>query len=176
MRAKRPTDTNPVDKFLRQYQAKVIRIADAGNTDAGKRLLRVGAELLRANAAHMPRYEPILAWFAERLEAVVANPKKAGVELRVARRRGTPPKSADDMHARLRMENVKIAAVIEAANAIKRGVRTGASRSTGKTAYEIASDAIAREYGVRVSPRTIEDWYGQRRSLLPAMRSAGPAK
>lgn len=145
--------------------AEKVRLADEGNTDAGRRLLHLAARCLRDK---QPFPETLRAWLAVQLEAVSKEPARAGEILRVTPARGRRREHSTDMHDRLEYEafqNMVAWAVFHAVRA-KEGPTAPNSRGD-PTVFEIVS-RWATQRGRRCSIREARRWYEER---LPRMRA-----
>ncbi|WP_093520955.1 hypothetical protein [Stigmatella erecta] len=144
---------------------KMIRLADEGNTDAGRRLAYLASRCLRGK---QPLPETLRTWLATRLEAICDEPARAGELLRVAAGRGRQPDDADDMHARLQGEAFKdqVAWAVFRAVRAKEGPTKLNSNGT-PTVFEIVSK-WATQGGRSCSEREARRWYEER---LPAMNA-----
>jgi len=138
----------------------MVRLADAGNTDAGRRLIEFASRLMRGDQV-MPN--ALRDWLAERLASVALEPKRASELLRVASSAARPPDLAGDMHARQDLEAFQDRVAWAAFHAIatKQGPTKPNARGDA-TAFEI----VARWAGC--SADQARRWHGER---LKAMRA-----
>jgi hypothetical protein len=154
--------------------AEMIRLADAGNTDAGRRVLELASQCLRDE---QPLPNALRAWLAKRLESVVECPADAAVLLRVVKSKRHPHAHADSMTKRRELEAFQdmIAWATFRALAAKEARTSVSSRVIGaRTVYDLVSEWAARRAdqlesaGVvdpfRCSASQVKRWYESRRA------------
>jgi hypothetical protein len=148
----------------------MIRLAEAGNIDSGRRLLQL---LQACMSKDDPLPMALKKWLGERIDAILEHPEHAGQHLYIARRKGRPPAHHDDMYAALKLESIEQQAAWAAFREIqyrqseRSGPGTKVSRDLeSKTAFEVVSEWLASR-GIHKGPSWVERHYSER---LQAMK------
>jgi hypothetical protein len=157
-------------KLGEQRVATMARLAEEGNTDAGRQLVDLAARCIRDG---QPLPEGLRSWIAARLAAVVNEPTRAGEMLRVERgqRPGREPAHPNDMNKRLELEAMQDRAAWAVFQELHSEAPTKRER---KAVLKDVSEWLRTEgwlnprNGKPYAPSTVGKWYGERLAKMEA--------
>ncbi len=141
----------------------MVRLADSGNTDAGRKLLELAATCLRDD---QPVPTALRTWLAARLFAVVEEPRESGRLLRVTPQAHKPPDFSNDMQARLAHEAFEERVAWAAFHAVNSGEGPTKLNAEGDdTAFEVVATWASSSERVCTAGQ-VRRWYEKRRRSI----------